>query len=297
MFFLYIDRFPISSGIFILPPSEKKKIRAPFFQFYLQKNMTIKKNSLLFKVKMFDDDVEFNINNFIDLFLEDGPFEPYLDEIYGIATHNYQLKIYNVTFKETTPKKILEDLYNTFYEPEIISTRENVEFSIQVNRPLGFRQIITLYPIPFDISNETIQEITSSWGSCKHFEFGKHKKCPLIHNPYLHLYIENFKRKNLPDSIIFRNRFISVNIDGKALKKEATIAKKHPTRLKTAQKRKKTKKIKEIQNPTDQNTRKQTYAKAITSTPKTSQPHFLHPLTKMKLNKKPIERNNENFPH
>ena len=55
--------------------------------------MTTKKNSLLFKVKMFDDDVEFNINNFIDLFLEDGPFEPYLDEIYGIATHNYQLKI------------------------------------------------------------------------------------------------------------------------------------------------------------------------------------------------------------
>ena len=79
---------------------------------------------------MVDDDVEFNINNFIDLFLEDGPFEHYLDEIYGIATHNYQLKIYNVTFKETTPQKILEDLYNIFYEPEIITTRENVEFSI-----------------------------------------------------------------------------------------------------------------------------------------------------------------------
>ena len=41
--------------------------------------MTTKKSSLLFKVKMVDDDVEFNINNFIDLFLEDGPFKPYLD--------------------------------------------------------------------------------------------------------------------------------------------------------------------------------------------------------------------------
>ena len=245
---------------------------------------------------MFDDDVEFNINNFIDLFLEDGPFEPYLDEIYGIATHNYQLKIYNVTFKETTPKKILEDLYNIFYEPEIISTRENVEFSIQVNRPLGFRQIITLYPMPFDISNETIQEITSSWGSCKHFEFGKHKKCPLIHNPYLHLYIENFKRKNIPDSIIFRNRFISVNIDGEAPKNRCNYCKETSHEIENCPKKKENKKIKEIQNPTDQNTRKQTYAKAITSTPKTSQPHFFHPLTKMKLNKKPIEKNNENFP-
>ena len=168
--------------------------------------MTTKKNSLLFKVKMVDDDVEFNINNFIDLFLKDGPFEPYLDEVYGIATHNYQLKIYNLTFKEMTPKKILEDLYNTFYEPEIIATKKNVEFFIQVNRPLGFWQIVTLYPMPFDILNETIQKITSYWGSCKHFEFGKHKKCALIHNPYLHLYIKNFKRKNIPDSIIFRTQ-------------------------------------------------------------------------------------------
>ena len=32
----------------------------------------------------------------------------------------------------------------------------------------------------FNMSNKTIQKITSFWGSCKHFEFGKHKKCPLI---------------------------------------------------------------------------------------------------------------------
>ena len=30
---------------------------------------------------------------------------------------------------------------------------------------------------------------------------------------------------------------------------------------------------------------KQTYAKTVTSTPKTAQPPFLHPLTKMKLTK------------
>ena len=241
----------------ILPYSEKEST-CLFFQFYLQKNMTTKKNSLLFKVKMVDDDVEFNINNFIDLFLEDGPFEPYLDEIYGIATHNYQLNIYNVTFIETTPKKILEDLYNTFYESETITTRENVEFSIQVNRPLGFRQIVTLYPMPFDISNETIQGITSSWVSCKHFDFGKHKKCPLIQNPYLHLYIENFKRKNIPDSIIFKNRFILFNIDGEAPKNRCNYCKETSHEIENCPKKKENNKIKEIQNPTDQNTRKQT---------------------------------------
>ena len=85
-------------------PSSEKESMCLFFQFYLLRNMTTKKNSLLFKVKMVDNDVEFNINNFINLFLEDGPFELYLDEVYGIATHNYRLKIYNVTSKETTQK-------------------------------------------------------------------------------------------------------------------------------------------------------------------------------------------------
>ena len=48
--------------------------------------MAAAKNFLFFKVKIIDDDVEFNISNFIDLFLKDGPFEPYLDEVYGIDT-------------------------------------------------------------------------------------------------------------------------------------------------------------------------------------------------------------------
>ena len=141
--------------MFILPFSEKEST-CLFFQFYLLRNMTSKKKSLLFKVKMVDDDVEININSLINLFLEDSPFEPYIDEVYGIATHNYQLKIYNVAFKETFPKKILKDVYNAFYETEIIPTKENVEFSNQVNCLLELIQIDTLYPMPFDISYKTI---------------------------------------------------------------------------------------------------------------------------------------------
>ena len=137
----------------------KNKIRLFYLLYSSQERMTTKKNFLLFKIKVLNDKDDFNINNFIDLFLDDGIFQPYLDEIFGIATHNYQLKIYNVTFKDTTPKKILEDLYNTFCEPEIISTKDNIDFSIQINPPQDFRQLITLYPMPFDISNENIQEI------------------------------------------------------------------------------------------------------------------------------------------
>ena len=79
--------------------------------------------------------------------------------------------------------------------------------------------------MPFDITNDAILKVTKTWEKVKHQEFGKHKKCALMHNPYLHLYIEEFKRKNVPDTIIFRNRFIIVNIDGESPKERCNYCK------------------------------------------------------------------------
>ena len=98
--------------------------------------MTTKINLLLFKIKLDNDKIDFQVNNFIDLFLEGGLFKTYLEKIFGSATHNFNLKIYNVTFKETTPKSMLEDIYEIFKEPQEVTTRNNIDFSIQVNRPL-----------------------------------------------------------------------------------------------------------------------------------------------------------------
>ena len=72
--------------------------------------------------------------------------------------------------------------------------------------------------MPFDINVEHLKIITKTWENLKHYEFGKHKKCPIIHNPNLHIYLENFNRKEIPDQITFRNRFVAVNIDGKPSK-------------------------------------------------------------------------------
>ena len=79
--------------------------------------------------------------------------------------------------------------------------------------------------MPFDINIETFKEITRNWENLKHHEFGKHKKCLLIHKPYLHLYIENFKRKSTLDSINFKGRFISVNIDDETPKLRCSYCK------------------------------------------------------------------------
>ena len=180
---------------------------------------------LLFKIKIENDKVNFQVNDFIKLFLEGGLFESYLDEIFGMVTHNSNLKIYNITFKETTPKSLLEDLFVP-KEPQEIPSKDNIDFTIQVNRPLGYRQLVTLYPTPFDINKKHLKTITKNWGIIKHFEFGKHKKCPMIHNPYLHIYMENFNRKEAPDQLIFRNQFVAINTDGEPPKPRCNYCKK-----------------------------------------------------------------------
>ena len=231
--------------------------------------MITKKNSLLFKIKPENDKMEFNVNNFIDLFLDGGLFESYLEEIFGIATHNYILEIFNVTFKETTPKAIIEDIYENFKDPQDITTKDNLDFTIQVNRPPGYRQLITFYPMPFDINVENLKEITKTWGNLKFFEFGKHKNCPLIRNPYLHLYFKNFNRKTIPDSISFRNRYISVNIDEEPPKLRCNYCKgtndQNEECPNKALQNNQVNDNKILKNPT---LLKQAYAKTVTSTPK-----------------------------
>ena len=54
--------------------------------------------------------------------------------------------------------------------------------------------------------------------------------------------------------------------------------------------------IKENQMPNNPPQPKQSYAQSVTSTPKTVQSPFLHPLTKIKLTKLNIKKIIQNFP-
>ena len=126
-----------------------------------------------------------------------------MEQIFGIATHHFLLNIYNVTFNDGVNKKILNELYTKYEESQQLKLTNKEKITIQINRLIGYRQIVTLYPMPFDITDETIKNLTLNWGELKHFEFGKHKKCPSIHNLYFHLYIENLKKSAIPDDINF----------------------------------------------------------------------------------------------
>ena len=112
--------------------------------------------------------------------------------------------------------------------------------------------------MPFDISIENIQEIANNWESGKHYEFGKHKKYPVIHNPYLHFFIQNFKRKNVPDALMFRNKFISVSVDSELQKERYNYCKATSYEIENCSKKLENKQKQSSQTSTEPSTNKPT---------------------------------------
>ena len=62
-------------------------------------------NTFQLKVETPDKSIDFDINSFIELFIDDAPLGRYCNKIFDISTYNYAKKIYTVTFNSKTTKK------------------------------------------------------------------------------------------------------------------------------------------------------------------------------------------------
>ena len=89
----------------------------------------------------------------------------------------------------------------------------------------------------------------------------------MIHNPYLYIYIKNFNRKEVPDQLIFRNRFVAININGDPAKPRCNYCKRTDHLIEECPLKSQTK---ENQPPSNLLQRKQSYAQTVTSTSKTT---------------------------
>ena len=156
----------------------------------------------------------FNLDSFIELFLDKCPLEYLRDYIFGIASHNHFNKIFSINFISQTPPEIIDNFLHKYQQPQPITTIDGIQLLIQTNTPPKPMQMITLYPMPFNISTDLLTKITSNWGQLERFNFGRHKRLPMIRNPYLHIILKNPKRANIPDTIKINNKFVTVTVQG-----------------------------------------------------------------------------------
>ena len=60
------------------------------------------------RVETAAESIEFHINFFIQLFIDDVPLGGYCKKLFGTSTYNYAQKIYHVTFNSKTTEKEMD---------------------------------------------------------------------------------------------------------------------------------------------------------------------------------------------
>ena len=171
-------------------------------------------NTILMKVIPTDTSKPFDVNSFIELFLNDGPFKYLQELVYGISVHNFINKIYSVNFSTSTRPQIIRNLVEKFQNATSVQSGCGEYLTITATFPPRPLQMVTLYPMPFAVTQAMLDNITRGWGTLERYNFGRHKRFPAFHNAYLHLYFKNPQRHNIPDTIRVNNRFVTVMVQG-----------------------------------------------------------------------------------
>lgn len=131
----------------------------------------------------------------------------YKKSIIGIRTLNRDKKIFTVTLSNDT-----EDLRNILHDRFIRGERVNVDgtvIHIQTFLPTKPLYKITLFPVPFELSDETLQSLPNlqNWGQYNKHGWLSHKNHPDIRNGYVNIFLENPIIVNIPTEIsIYHNR-------------------------------------------------------------------------------------------
>jgi len=170
--------------------------------------------TVLCKIDTPTPDTFFDVNLFMELFVEGAPLFKYVDKIFGIATFNYHQKIYTVSFNPNVNETEIESFVSTFNTPTNIQTPDGLTVTMNVRWSRFAKKIVTLYPMPFDINPKHLQTLTATWGDLESYNFGRHKKFSFIRNPYLHLKFSNLQVNNIPEVIKVNDRFITVILPG-----------------------------------------------------------------------------------
>lgn len=170
-------------------------------------------NTILIKVIKAETEA-FSTNDFIELFLDDGPLAQYKEYVFGISIHNHYLKIFAVNLTKEIPENLFTKLLNDYLTPQHLNTSTGFSIQLQASLPQKPLKMVTLFPVPFNVSDEQINQLTASWGQKVNHDFGRHKRFPAFRNSYLHIHFKTTIPENIPDTIKINEKFITVMIQG-----------------------------------------------------------------------------------
>lgn len=153
---------------------------------------------------------DFDLNQFIELFLPEGPLEFYNEHVFGITTRNFVQKIFTVTFLEHSASINISKLMANFENGQTVETATGKRIKLTTHRPPPPTETVTLYPMPHGIQPSLLSKITSGWGVLKSFEYGRHKVLPHIRNSYLHLKFTDINLANIPQRIVVNQHYVAV---------------------------------------------------------------------------------------
>lgn len=174
-------------------------------------------NVLLFKVKNVSNGRKIDINTFIEIFLNEGPFESLMPNLMGCYSLNFNHQIFSVSFNQETKQEFLNHLVHSYKEPPNIQISNDTVLQVRIQRPPKLQTMVTLYPIPHNIRTEQVTTLTKDWGNYQFHRFGRHKRCPMLMSGYLHIYLTKIQKAKIPDTIKVNHRFVAVFIKGEEI--------------------------------------------------------------------------------
>ena len=165
-------------------------------------------SSLLFKITHNSGEI-YPINEFIELFLPNGPLEEMKEDIFGVVIHNYARSIFNVTFNTAVESK-LPNIVDKYDRPTPLTSQTGKALLLEVRYVNPPTETVTLHPVPHGITAQEIQAITRSWGEMVAFDYGRHKLIPSFRNSFLHIKLKNLVKHALPERITINKHFVAV---------------------------------------------------------------------------------------
>ena len=138
-----------------------------------------------------------DINSFLELFVEDGPFGHLTKDIFGITPTNALTKSFAISFKQEKAKELTNKLIAEYGQGQTVWSKHHIPINITFTWPKPPPQTITLWPVSHEIPPQALSDMVAGgrWGELNRFSFGRHKNFPQFHNAYLHLQIDKINLK------------------------------------------------------------------------------------------------------